>query len=573
LEPHPGRPWPHALPQAILAAGVLGLSALLPGLPERAARLLMGSCLALANGFALWACLARARHWPAEARSWRLMVRALAAAMAANILVALHHGTAPQSAVQDTLAIGLYGYAALAYPWAMVRLPLASRHPEGFRLHLLGGMVFGSSLALLLWILGMWQATAQLSWLDQGLLAGLCLRVALMGGVAAYQIVDEPGRLRGPLAWLTFAISLGAFPGVWAIAQKGIDTASIPFVAGLTPIFPLAVAFAALHPHPADGPEEPAGPRGRHYDWLLYLPYFGSALCLLGAIQRTSQHLLVPMIGFVAVSSLLVIHQFALLAEVRAARDGLDARVQERTRDLETAQGILLRTERMNGLALLGAGMIHDLNNALGAILPSLELIRYARQQGRLPAEADLGRIELAAQHSRELSGRVMAYARQEAQAETLVDLARVVQEETALLALLLPRRIQLLVDPGEGAFPVLAARGQLQQALVNLVGNARDAITGSGTIRIGLARGPLQDGRPGVGLEVADSGTGMEPEILARLFQPMFTTKPEGRGTGLGLASVKAITERMGGRIEVASAPGAGTAFTLSFPLQEPAS
>ena len=556
--------------QVFLGMAIFIVAALLPQLPERSARILMGGSLAAANGFAGWACLMRARRFPDEAGSWRLMTLSVFLMVGANVLIGLHHGPAADSMGPDSLIVLLYALTALTYPWALLRLPIRSRHPEGFRIHLLGGMVFGSSLALFLWILGIWQASAPLSWLDKGLLLTLCLRVALMGGVAAYQMVDDPARLKGPLGWLIFAISLGAFPGIWSIAQKSMDAARIPLAAGFALIFPVALAFAALNPLPADAPPERAGERHRLQDGLLYLPYFGSAACLLAAIHQASPRLLVPMLGFLVVSTLLVIHQFALLSEVRDARDQLDARVRDRTQALEQAQEVLLRTERMNGLALLGAGLTHDLNNALGAILQTLDLVRFSKKDGHLPNDDDLNRIEKAARYSSELSGRVMSFVREEVQDEQVEDLGKLVFEGRELLLLLLPRRIALEVDPGKDAFPILAAPGRIRQVLVNLVGNARDAITGAGTIRVSLSRSRIQDDRPSVTLEVADSGSGMGPEVLDRLFQPLFTTKPSGKGTGLGLASVKIIVEGMGGTIQVNSTYGAGTTFCLQFPLHE---
>lgn len=344
------RPGGFSLPQVLLSLGIFAVAALLPQLHDQSARILMGGSLAAANGFACWASLRRSRRFPDEAGSWRLMAILLCLLMGANVLISLHHGTTAESMAPDTLIIVIFGLSALAYPWAILRLPMVPRHPEGFRIHMLGGMVFGSSLALFLWILGIWQASAPLSWLDKGLLLTLCLRVALMGGVAAYQMVDDPTRLKGPLGWLVVAISLGAFPGVWSIAQKSLDATHIPLAAGLSLIFPTALAFAALSPLPVDGPLDRATNRRSLQNWLLYAPYFGSAVFLLVAIRNATPQLLVPMLGFMSVSTLLVIHQFALLSEVRIARDQLDARVSERTRALEQAQDVLLRTERMSGL-------------------------------------------------------------------------------------------------------------------------------------------------------------------------------------------------------------------------------
>jgi len=542
---------------------ILVLVAMVPRMELSAARVVMGGSLLLANVFALTGALARARRFPAEAWSWRVMAVALVFASTANVFTGLRGG-AVERPLWDTLMVGFYFAAALAGILALIRLPLAARHPEGFRIHLLGSLIFASSLALLLWILGLWQPDRSLGFADRGILLAICVRVSVMGGILAYQITDHPRRLRGPLGWLVLGIVFGGFPAMFAINQGGVSTVPLSPAVGFAPLFAVAMAAAAWHPAPADGPGEAVKTRGTLFTWLLYLPYFGTALCLLVASVRASSNLLVPMLGFLAVSTLLVIHQFALLREVRLSRDDLDRRVRVRTEELERAQAVLLNAERMNSLGLLGAGMAHDLNNALGAILSTLELAR-ARGGGAHLTDDDLVRIDKAARHGAEMGRRLMAFARQGAESDQVLDLRRVLQEDRELLRMVLPSRIRLDVDPGPLPLPVRGGRGQVQQILVNLVANAKDAIEGTGNVRIcAMAVGAWAE------LQVSDSGCGMSPEIQARIFEPLFTTKEPGRGTGLGLASVKAILDRMGGEVEVHSAPGAGTTFALRFRLSE---
>lgn len=540
---------------------ILALAALVPRLELETARVVMGGTLLLANAFALVGVLARARRFPAEAWSWRVMAAALVCAATANVFTGLRGG-AMHRPLWDALNVAFYFGAALAGILALLRLPLATRHPEGFRIHLLGSLIFASSLALLLWILGFWRPAAPLGFADRGTLLSICVRVSVMGGIAAYQITDHPQRLRGPLGWLVVGIVFGGFPAMAAITQGGVSAWPISPLAGLAPLFPAAMAAAAWHPAPADGAGEAVKTRGTLFAWLLYLPYFGTALCLLVASVRASSALLVPMVGFLAVSTLLVIHQFALLREVRLSRDDLDRRVRDRTRELERAQAVLLSTERMNSLGLLGAGMAHDLNNALGAILSTLDLAKARGGGGRL-TDVDMGRIEKAARHGAEMGRRLMAFAREGAETDQVLDLRRVLQEDRELLRMVLPSRIRLDVDPGPLPLPVQGGRGQVQQVLVNLVANAKDAVEGAGSVRVcAMAVGGWAE------VQVSDSGCGMPPEVQARIFEPLFTTKEPGRGTGLGLASVKAILDRMGGEVEVHSAVGAGTTFALRFPL-----
>jgi len=548
------------------ACWVLALVVSLPLMEDGPARVLMGGSLALADVIALLACLIRSRRFPEEAVSWRLIAFAMLAAVVANVLIAARTNHNPL--FLDTVTIALYLCATFALPWALLLLPMATRQPEGFRIHLAGGMLFGCSLALLLWMVGLWQAVGDQTWLSRGLMIALCLKVALPGGIVAYQMVDDPKRLNGPLTWVFLSLSLGSLPGLLAIHQTEYNKFSIPAAAGMTIIAPLAIALAGFHPNPADGPQEYRRINRTLIHGLLYLPFLGASLCLFIALRHLT-FLGIPALGFLVVSSLMVIHQFLLLREVQCSRDELDLRVHDRTLALEEAQDILLRTERMNSLGMIGAGLAHDLNNTFSVILLSLEAVKCGQQEGVIRGEAGLDRIEKAAKHGASLGQRLMQFARQETEDLLPLDLAQFLKEDQDLLRLLLPARIRLWVEPTKEPFPVLGSRGLIQQMLVNLVSNAGDAIVGAGSIHIRLSRGWFEGGREFALLAVEDDGTGIPAEVLEKIFQPLFTTKPSGKGTGLGLASVKAIMERMQGSVQVCSVPGTSTIFSLRFPLR----
>jgi signal transduction histidine kinase len=245
----------------------------------------------------------------------------------------------------------------------------------------------------------------------------------------------------------------------------------------------------------------------------------------------------------------------------------LEQQVRERTRALEQAQAMLLRTERMNSLALLGDGLAHDLNNLLSAIKARAELVLMDLDEGKLPDRKDLVRVQEATQLAANLSNRLLALGRQHAEPPTALDLGEQLQAISPLLRVLLPETQTLHVDCQPGSLPFLGTRSLLEQILVNLVGNARDAMAPGGRITL-RARGPQPtEDSLGPSLEVEDTGHGIPAEVQAQVFQPFFTTKTTGPGTGLGLASVQALLKKAGGSISFVSEPGRGTTFRVWLP------
>lgn len=276
--------------------------------------------------------------------------------------------------------------------------------------------------------------------------------------------------------------------------------------------------------------------------------------------------------------------EWALLARpvpaVAAAEDAppmLLLAVADHTEKRRAAQR-LAASARLETIGRLAGGIAHDFNNLLGAILGATEAAREAGTSSA--AAAELGQIEAAVRRGAGLVRQVLAFARQQQMQPRVIDLRRAVDEMAPLLRRLMGRGIAVdLALEGEGP-PVLVDPAQLDQVLLNLAANAKEAMPEGGRLRIALSRavvlrregeGPeaLPPGRYAV-LEVCDTGCGIPPEVLPRLFEPFFTTRPDRGGTGLGLATVQGIVAQSGGHIAVSSTPGKGTCFRIHLPRAE---
>jgi signal transduction histidine kinase len=250
-------------------------------------------------------------------------------------------------------------------------------------------------------------------------------------------------------------------------------------------------------------------------------------------------------------------------------RDVTEARtIEERQKKLERQ---LLHSQKLDALGTLAGGIAHDLNNTLMPILALSELLMRQMPEGSSERE-DLETVVQASRHGRDLVGRILAFSRDQEAERSDVDLAAVTRQALQMLRPTIPTTI--LIDEEIESVPlILADAGQLQQVIVNLVTNARQAIDGDlGRIAIGVSRLSRRSIRRHstdfVRLRVADSGSGMTAETKERIFEPFFTTKNVGEGTGLGLSVVHGILADHGGRIEVKSQLGKGTEFTVLFPV-----
>jgi PAS domain S-box-containing protein len=245
--------------------------------------------------------------------------------------------------------------------------------------------------------------------------------------------------------------------------------------------------------------------------------------------------------------------------------------IEEAKRTLEVE---LQQSQKLESLGTLAGGIAHDFNNALVPILALAQTwAKRADPDSRL--QQDMTRVVAAARHSRDIVRKILAFSRREEGTLEPIDLAACVGEAVSLARLGVPPDIAL-AERYDGALTVLADRSQIVQIVTNMVANAVHAIAGSGSIAVAVALAgereraahDLAAGGPLALLRIADSGCGMDGATMARIFEPYFTTKPVGVGTGLGLAAVHGIVARHRGQIRVDSAPGAGTAFSIYLPL-----
>ena len=243
--------------------------------------------------------------------------------------------------------------------------------------------------------------------------------------------------------------------------------------------------------------------------------------------------------------------------------------------------------QRLEELGRLAGGVAHDFNNLLTVITAyaqfareTIEEVEASGAPGEIAAAvADLREVEEAAARAAELTSRLLAFSRQRPVAAGPVELNQALAEDRRLLQPLLGAGVRLAFLPGEGIPTVLIDAAQLQQLVMNLVVNARDAMPGGGEIRVRTRREVVAPGQvaqvigpdvpPGeyAVLEVSDTGTGMDEATRARIFEPFFTTKEPGKGTGLGLPVVYGVARQAGGAIRVESSPGAGTTFFVYLP------
>ena len=241
----------------------------------------------------------------------------------------------------------------------------------------------------------------------------------------------------------------------------------------------------------------------------------------------------------------------------------------------------LRRAQKLEAVGTLASGVAHDYNNLLMGMLGCADLaLRFTAADSR--ARPFLEELKKAALRGGTLTRQLLLFSRRGEAPPSLVRLDGLVEESERMLRTALGDAVRLKVTLNAGRWVVNVDPGRLQQVLMNLVLNARDALPEGGTVTLSTAEERLETDDPGCPeglppgeygvLSLADDGVGMAPEVLARAFEPFFTTKGAGGGTGLGLASVFAIVEQAGGRITVASASGVGTLFRVYLPRVHPA-
>jgi PAS domain S-box-containing protein len=264
------------------------------------------------------------------------------------------------------------------------------------------------------------------------------------------------------------------------------------------------------------------------------------------------------------------------LSEVRETERRREEQVARANREARVAQ-----SSRLESLGQLAGGVAHDFNNLLGVILNYADFVADELEAGTT-AHTDVVEIRRAAERATELTRQLLIFSRRETVKPAPVDLTEVVRDVERLLRRTLGEHVELVVNLRRDVPAVLADPGQVEQVLVNLAVNARDAMPDGGRLHIDTSEVELDrdflrdhpDALPGryVRLTVADNGSGMEPEVAVRAFEPFFSTKRKGDGTGLGLATVYGIVTGAGGQISVYSEPGEGTVFRVHFPAADSA-
>jgi signal transduction histidine kinase len=268
-------------------------------------------------------------------------------------------------------------------------------------------------------------------------------------------------------------------------------------------------------------------------------------------------------------------------ADLEESNRTLEERVEERSAALKQQDEALHEARRMESLGLLAGGVAHDFNNLLTVILGNAALLQDSPALAPA-AEGPLGEIRKAAERASTLVSQLLASSRRQARTPRVLDLNAVVSDAERLLARLIGEHIEVVVSLAPAPLAVFADAAQLEQVIVNLATNARDAMEASagGTLTIETRAEEIPAGgaptAPGLApgswvvLSVRDTGVGMDAETQRLAFHPFFTTKEVGHGTGLGLATVSGVVEQSGGHVLVESAPGKGSCFRVFLPRAE---
>jgi PAS domain S-box-containing protein len=250
---------------------------------------------------------------------------------------------------------------------------------------------------------------------------------------------------------------------------------------------------------------------------------------------------------------------------------GTDITEQRQTEEaLRRTESQLQQNQKMEAVGRLAGGVAHDFNNLLTVILGRSAMLLEDRAPDD-PARRALELIERTAERAAGLTHQLLAFSRRQVLQPRILDLNPIVSGMAGMLRRLIGEDVELVMDLSPGLGVVRADPGQLEQIVMNLAVNARDAMPRGGRLVISTENVPGAASQRGyVVLKVSDTGVGMDTETQEHIFEPFFTTKEMGKGTGLGLATVHGIMEQHGGTVHVDSAPDRGTTFTLAFPVVE---
>lgn len=414
---------------------------------------------------------------------------------------------------------------------------------------LLEGALFGLSMLALSWEALMHLPDGPFSDLWYRLVFSHGIRAASLG-IVVFQGRSNVRRLNGPVGLVGIAFLLNLVASVHvSLAPLQADYIPPLYALILGPISQLCCLAAALVPW-ADGAKDPEDRSVAHpwFDALVYLPFVVALGWMILSAWRWGRVAPAVLVLMGVLTLLLLLRQLLALRDQSRFSSVLGEKLEERTRNLEELQNLLLRNQKMNMMAMVGAGLAHDFNNQLTLLMAQVET-------------GDKGAALATAMRAAEMGRRLMSLGRDE-RTVAFFDLGDLVRQRQKLFRHLASAGVDLDLAPVEEGCWMEADPLEIEQILVNLITNARDAMAGRGHLQVGTSRTGDT-----VRLWVADRGPGMDEATQARIFQPFFTTKQAGKGTGLGLASVRTIVEGLKGTIQVESSPGKGTVFTLSFP------
>ncbi|WP_310468905.1 ATP-binding protein [Sphingomonas sp.] len=299
-------------------------------------------------------------------------------------------------------------------------------------------------------------------------------------------------------------------------------------------------------------------------------------------------------LSVVAVQALRLNAAARRLAESQLERaEGLEQAVAERTRELLTAnealkaeaverqaaEAQLRQVQKMEAVGQLTGGIAHDFNNMLAVVVGGIDLARRRLNGPRREVLNHLHNAMEGATRAAALTRRLLSFARSEPLLPERVDSSELVAGMSDLLDRTLGERIQVEIDIAADAWPIYVDSHQLENAIVNLAVNARDAMDGTGMMRVSTANVTLAANQVGdiqggdyVRISVSDSGCGMTDEVRERAFEPFFTTKPVGKGTGLGLSQIFGFAHQSGGEVGIESKVGHGTTVSIYLPRTDAA-
>jgi signal transduction histidine kinase/CheY-like chemotaxis protein len=268
------------------------------------------------------------------------------------------------------------------------------------------------------------------------------------------------------------------------------------------------------------------------------------------------------------------------IGRYRMLSSSLGRRVEQRTQELKDAQASLVQAQKMEAVGQLTGGIAHDFNNMLAIIVGNLDIARRRLDQGRSDVGRQIDNAMDGAQRAAALTQRLLVFARRQPLEPAVTDVNRLLADLSDLLVRTIGEKVRIAATHGKDLWMTCVDQAQLESALINLAINARDAMPRGGTLwietrNVTVAEADSEgagDLPPGdyVAVTVADTGTGMSPEIAARAIEPFFTTKEVGRGTGLGLSQVYGFVRQSGGHVAIESEEGEGTIVRVYLPRHE---